>query len=429
MDIEESEFEVEVVSKPDPLKLTRVFTDLKSRGISQEVCEIYGVKAAVDEKGNDIFHFYPNTRGGKWLGSYCIREVANKKFSWWKAKEGGDFFGQAECGSGGKLLIVTEGAADMLAAKQMLLNQGKNYRICSVINGAQSAAKLFRQNYEWVNSFDSIILAFDMDQPGQEAAVEVADLFQLGKVKIMEMSEKDPNDMLKANKSVEFLRALYNAKAEKVQGVLSIDDVYEDALRPAVMGKSYPWPSLTKAVYGRRLGEIVGVGSAPAGGKTQFLKELIDHAITEHGDVVGACFLEESPAMSAKQLAGIRHSQKFHLPSEDGGWKLQDLKEGLDYLKGKVYLYDSLGSKSWENIEKKVRYMVAAFGVTLVIIDNLTALLSEETDDFKALNIIMPSMSTLAIELNISIFFVSHLKKKTGTAAHSEGGQVSMEDF
>lgn len=408
--------------------LSKTFSDLRSRGIDKAVCEIYKVKVHLDDKGNDLVHYYPMSKGGRYTNAMCIREVNGKKFSWVNAKESGDFFGQVECGIDGKLIIVTEGCADTLAAKQMLLDQGKNYRVCSVINGAQSAVNDFKRNYEWINSFDTILLAFDMDKPGQDAAKKVAEMFTVGKVKILDMSEKDANDMLRAGKSLEFLRTIYNAKAEKVQGVLSIEDLYDEALRPSVMGLSYPWESLTKAVYGLRTAEIIGIGAAPGSGKTQVLKEIIDHSITVHGIRVGACFLEENPAMSAKQLAGIRHSKKFHLPQETGGWELKDLKEGLDYLKDKVFLYDSLGSKSWEDIESKVRFMVATLGVTLVIIDNLTALLSAETDDFKALNNIMPSMSTLAIELDITIIFVSHLRKKQGTS-HSEGGDVSLDDF
>lgn len=427
---DDEEFEV-IEKKTGAIPDKRVYTDLKSRGIRKEVCEMYGVTATVDSSGNDLVHYYPVSFDGSFDdGIFSVRTVDNKRFSWVNARKGADLFGKANCGSGGKLLILTEGVADCLAAKQMLLDLGKNYRVVSILNGASSAANDVKVNFEWLCEFDNIFISFDMDEPGRKAAEAVADVLPFGKAKIVKHSLKDANDLLKAGRASEYLKAIYDARTVKVDGIKTVEDLYEDALKPVTTGLSWPWESLTESTYGIRRSEIIGIGAAPGAGKTQFLKELIYHLVSVHNTPVGAFFLEEIPSLTIKQLAGLHLNKKFHLPiSEENSWTIDQLKEGLMYFVDRVYLYDSSGNKSWGSISTKIRYMVAVFGVKDIILDNITAILSgEESDDFRALNEIMPQMSTLAIELNITIYFVSHLKKLAGKS-HAEGAQISADHF
>jgi twinkle protein len=404
------------------------YNALKTRGLSKAICESFGVKSILNEQGIDEAHFYP-VEDHKGKTHYCVREVSSKGFKWLSSEKPMKFFGQNRAGSGGKMLIVTEGAADALAAHQMLEEQGKAYRVVSIINGASAACTDFKNNFEWVNGFDSILLAFDQDDPGQKAAKAVADIFQLGKVKSLVFSEKDPNDLLVKGKSKEFLNAVFSSKKLKVEGVVGVDDLIEEAMKPVEWGLSYPFPTLTKVMYGLRFKELIGIGAGSGSGKSQLVKEIVFHIMETHNLPVGMIMLEEAASNTLKQLAGFKCNKRFHVPSEQGqSWDFEELRTALGSFKDKVYLLDHVGSKAWSAIKEKIRFMVSVLGVKFIVLDNLTALVASEDDEYKSVNLIMAEMSTLTQELDCTIFFISHLRKTQGKGAET-GTEVSLADF
>jgi len=404
------------------------FHPLKSRGISQKVCEKYEVKSVVDSDGNDLVHFYPVLNGDLSL-SVCIREVKGKKFKWVDAGANQEFFGQRVVGSKGKMIIITEGVCDCLAAVEMLALQGKSYRVVSVNNGAGSAVKVVKDNYEWLASFENIFLAFDQDEPGQKMVPSISEMFPPNKVKNITFSEKDPNALLLSGKSKEFLEAIYCAKESRPDGIVSVEDLFDEAIKPPEMGLSFPWPTLTEATYGYRDGELWGIGAGSGTGKTEFFKECIHHTINFHHETAGVIFLEEPAAKTLKVLAGKKVNKRFHIPSDKGGdWTIEELVDGINDLKGKVFLYNHFGAKDWESIKPKIRFMVQSLGIKRIYLDHLTALVAQEDNEYKALNRLMEEMSSLCQELNCTLFYVSHLRKASGTP-HEEGGRVTADQF
>ena len=59
--------------------------------------------------------------------------------------------------------------------------QPNYYAITSIPNGAASAKKAMQDNFEYITSFDKVILCFDNDKPGREAATEAAGVLPPGK--------------------------------------------------------------------------------------------------------------------------------------------------------------------------------------------------------------------------------------------------------
>lgn len=739
MDEFDNEEEVEKVSFENIDALP--YTNILSRLISEEVCEQYGVKVVTDKKGRDLEHYYPH-HSGRDVVCYSKKVVKDKKFSFIGRTNKLEFFGQDVVGNSGKMIIVTEGHLDALAAKEMLALQDKNYRVVSVPNGAKASIKAFKNHYEWINRFENIILAFDMDDPGREATELIGKLFEPDRVKVMQYSEKDAGDLLLAGKSKEFLNAIFDARASHPVGIKSVEDLYDEALKPIEKGISYPWKSLTDATYGYRRGELIGLAAGCVDGDTEYLtptgwkkiseydggkvgqfeydeglsfvepteyidknsyhmyniktkygldmtlsdchnviyttengvrhkktfkeireihesqttgfrgriltsfentygkglslsddairlkvaiyadgsfhskcltstrcyfnlkkerkitrltgilsslgqdynlvvceksgytrisfiadnrdknypetwwslntsqlkvvsyecvlwdgsenrffttckddadyiqyvfsstgfrssiytldrvgevfgknvrkskeytvrrttnifcsfragvsnkpeitevdtermycftvpsgklilrkndcifvtgnsgggksnafKELIEHTIFVNKCPVGVIFLEEPAAKTLKVIAGKHMNRNFHIP--DDGWTIDELKNGLDQIKGKAYFFDHFGSKDWDAIKGKIRYMVNSLGVLDIFLDHLTALVAQEEDEYRALNRIMEELSSLCVELGCTIFFISHLRK-SGGVPHEEGGHVSADQF
>lgn len=400
-------------------------TAIPDRSLSADACKFYGIRVSFDETTGEIEqHHYPIYNNKNDLVGYKTRNVADKKFFINSTEKTNTLFGQHNYAPGGKMIVITEGELDAAAAWQMFHEKGKNYKVVSLPNGAN--ARAIRDNIEFLESFETIVLAFDQDKPGKDNAEDVSSLLTPGKVKVMQFSEKDPNALLKAGKSAEFFNSLFNAQTHRPDGICSVEDIMEEALRPVQHGLSWPWDTLTKATFGFRRGELYGFGAGSGAGKTEAFKEIINHIIHVHQLPVGVIFLEEPAAKTLKVLAGKRLNKRFHIPDED--WTIEELQEGINSLIGKVYLYKHFGGKDWEQIKAKIKYMVVALGIKDIFLDHLTALVAQEDNEYKAINRIMEELSSLTEELECTINFISHLKKPTGTP-HEEGGRVTAEQF
>ena len=86
----------------------------------------------------------------------------------WK---GAMLFGQNRFQQGGKVLTLTEGEFDALAVHQMT-----SLPAVSVRSGAQSALSDCKAAFEWLDSFEKVVICFDNDEAGKEATKKVAEL-------------------------------------------------------------------------------------------------------------------------------------------------------------------------------------------------------------------------------------------------------------
>jgi twinkle protein len=153
---------------------------------------------------------------------------------------------------------------------------------------------------------------------------------------------------------------------------------------------------------------------------------LVDWIINKQGLPIGCAFLEEPAVTSAKRIAGKQANTKFFLP--DAEYEQEDLEQHLRALDQKLWLYDHNGYKDWASIEAYFKFLGRSMGIKHFILDNLTAVVAQEEQENRALNAIMEKMASLAIELDASIYYASHLRKAAGTP-HEEGGRVQLREF
>ncbi len=193
----------------------------------------------------------------------------DKKFSFIGDSKACGLFGQ-HLYEPGRRLVITEGEIDALSVAQAL---GLRWPVVSVPNGAQGAAKSIKRELEWVNGFDEVVLMFDMDEPGQAAAQEVALLLTPGKAKIAQLPAKDPNELLQRGDAEAITRAIYEAQTKRPDGVVTFGSLKEKALKPVSMGMPWHDPRLTALTYGKRYGEVYTFGAGTGIGKTDWLME------------------------------------------------------------------------------------------------------------------------------------------------------------
>lgn len=409
-------------NKENNMTLTKLpYQALPDRNISLATCKFYGVMS------DEAQHIYPYAdQSGTWKANK-IRTLPKQFFSEGE-KNDLQLFGQPKFSGGGKYVTITEGELDALSGYELL---GSKFPVVSV-RSSSTALKDCKANFEWLDSFKNIVIAFDADKPGQEAALAVAELFGF-KSKIMKMdkAKKDPNNYLKAGEFKLFSTHWWAAEGYSPDGIVAGKDLWDVVSKPMnIVSVPYPWDELNKITYGMRFGEMITLTAGSGMGKTQVLRELEHHIIITTEYNIGAMFLEETVRDSGLGLMSIDASVPFHLP--DSEYDDDALKSAYDNTLGKdrVFYYESFGSNSIANILNRIKFFAKAKDCKFIFLDHISILVSDQSfgDERKALDEIATKLKTLCLELDICLVMVSHAKRQT-SKSHEEGGQTSLSDL
>jgi twinkle protein len=400
-----------------------VYASVTSRGITRDTCLAYGIGV---KDGNTYFPYYDSQET---LVAFKRRSVAEKKFSIEGEWKTGTLFGQQLFTKGGKYVTITEGEFDAAATYQML---GSKYPVVSVRNGAASAVADCKANYEWLDSFDSIVLCFDNDAPGREAAAAVAEIFG-GKAKVFKgvKDYKDACDYSKENKGKDFVDLWWKAERYTPDGIVPGAGLWSLVNQPVEKAEvMYPYIGMNDLTYGIRLGELVTITAGSGLGKSQFLREIVYHIINNSKDNIGLMFLEESVKKTAKSIMSLHANKPLHLPDTQA--TDQELREAFDATLGteRVFLFDHFGSTAVDNIINRVRFLAKGLNCKYIFLDHVSIVVSaqENGDERKALDEIMTKLRMIVQETGIALFCVSHLKRPDGKG-HEEGAATSLSSL
>jgi twinkle protein len=394
---------------------TTVFHEVTHRCISRAAAKKYGID--VVQNHDTIEARYPYYIAGKHVANKV--RTKDKKFYW----EGGrdnvrkvELYGQGlfQPGSAQQITVV-EGEYDAPAAWTLL---GSRYPVVSVAS-AGTALRDVKNNYEFLDSFESVVLAFDSDEVGQDTAKKCAELFKPGKVRILKLTEaKDPNAYLAAGKAKEFSNEWWKAPKFMPDGLKIGTDMWDEIInRPKHFQVDYPFSGLTKLTYGLRLSEMVVVTAETGIGKTSILKEieyalLQNKELKEKGYGVGFIHLEEPNYDTALGLMSVHANKPFYLPDTE---RTEDeLRQAYDAVinSSRVVIWDHFGSNSVEAVLNKIRHM-HALGCKYVVLDHLSIVVSDQSgDERKQLDEIATKAKTLCMNLNIALICVIHQNRQ-----------------
>ena len=335
-------------------------------------------------------------------------------------------YGQHLFSKGGKFLTIVEGEFDAMAAYQML---GSKYPVVSIRNGASSAIKDIQKQYEWVDSFDNIVICFDGDDAGKRAASQVAEIFG-SKAKVYRHLDgmKDACDYLANKKMKEFSDKWWSAEQHVPDGIVVGSSLYDDVMKPlAPADVDYPFAGLTSLTYGIRKGELVTITAGSGLGKSQFVREIVWHVLNKTEDSLGLMFLEESVRKTGLSLMSLAANQPLHLP--DTTATSEEKTDAFNRTLGtdRVYLFDHFGSTSVDNIVNRVRYLAKGLGCSYIFLDHISIVVSAQAsgDERKAIDEIMTKLRMLVQETGVALIVVSHLKRPE-SKGHEEGAATSL---
>lgn len=395
---------------------------IKERGLSTSTVQRYKVSVNTnpDSTVEAIFpRFHPET------GEHICNQIryVEKDFSVEGDNRAAGLFGQSEFPAGGKSVTITEGYYDAMAAFQMTGSRFPNVAVMS----ASSAKKEVVNAFEYLNSFEEIVINFDNDDPGQTAAKAVAQLFDPGKVRILDLKLfKDANDYLLNNRDKDYINEWFRAPKYKPDGLVMGTEMWETILNhKEPKSVPYPWEGLNEKTYGMRESEVTLILADTGVGKTTVCKELeyqllMDENLIASGDGVGFLHFEEPKYDTAIGLMSIHNNKPYHLPDTER--TEAELKEAYDAVvnTNRVVIWDHFGSNDVDVVLAKIRHM-AAMGCKYVVVDHLSIIVSDHSgDERKQLDEISTKLKTLIMNLGIHAVCVIHINRQ-GQARGSAG--------
>lgn len=400
------------------------YRPLSKRGITEDTCRKFGYRVA-EFKGRPVqVADYHDTDGN--VVAQKVR-FPDKDFTVLGDMKLAGLFGQQLWRDSGKMIVVTEGEIDALSVSQLQQNK---WPVVSIPNGAQGAVKAVKKALAFLSGFASVVLMFDMDEPGRVAAREVAELFAPGQCKIASLPLKDANDMLQAQRGGELIVAMWNAKPYHPDGIVAGVDLWETVSKeddkPSL---PYPWPMMTEKTFGLRRGELVTLTAGTGIGKSIMCREIAHH-LMKLGETVGYIALEENVKRTALGLIGIEIDRPLHISRV--GVSTDALKDAFAKTvgSGRCYLYDHFGSSDIDNLLNRVRYLAKGCDCGWIILDHLSIIVSGlgDGDERRLIDNAMTALRTLVEETGVGLILVSHLKRPEGKG-HEDGAQTSLSQL
>lgn len=408
--------EVTKISKLTPVPGT--FSPLHDRKISLETAKKYGVTGTAER------HIYPYYDRDNHHIANKVRNISDKTFfSEGDIKSAGLFGQQLFPPGSAKAITLFEGECDAMAGFEM---NGSRYPSVSVKNGASGAVKDVATHFEYLNSFESIVICFDKDDgkvvgesiiyPGQEAAAHVAAMFPIGKVRVLTLREgKDANEYLQKGKTREFTDEWWKAPVFIPSGVKLGKEMWDEIKEPKNFETvSYPFEGVDKYTYGIRLSEFVVINAETGVGKTSFIKEIEHHLLRNSPRGIGFMHFEEPNADTALGLMSIEANKPLHLPDVRKEVTTDELRGYFDATvnNDRCVIWDHFGSNSIHEVLSKVRHM-HNLGAKYIIVDHISIIVSDQSgDERKQLDEIATKLKTLCMELNIAVIAIIHQNRQ-----------------
>jgi twinkle protein len=392
------------------------FAALHKRRISEATCRKFNVRVV---PGGVRF---PYTNSAGVVVGYKERD-ADKNFRWTGKNEDKLLFGQNLFGSG-KRLVITEGEMDAMSVWEAF----PSWPVVSIPSGAKGAKKAIQQQLTWALGFDDVVLFFDGDEPGLEAAQECAKLFPPEKVRIATMGTfKDASEALQSGDRDIIRQAIWNAKSYTPRSIIDGRDLLEVLSRPLDRRDAeWPWAALNDITDGLRLGELVTVTAGSGVGKSTMTGEAAQ-ALVKQGFPVGYIALEESVQRTGLRLMTVEANKPLHL---NNAMDPVEFKRAFDASvgSGRVFLRDGFGSVDPDEILNDIRFLTLSKGVKFCILDHLSILLSGNAtdDERKLIDVTMTKLRSFVEETRIGLILISHLSRVSGDKGHEDGAQVSL---
>lgn len=376
------------------------------RGVDKTICEKYNILTGVNEQGEEVSRVYPYPHRPK------VR-ILPKDFTQNKGFTndhllGMDFF---NAGSSKKLTIV-EGEDDWPSAIQLL---GDRWPVVA-LPGAGSIKQVLKNPkcYNYIKSFDSIVIATDGDEAGDKTAEILTKAFPNKCYRVSMTKYKDPNDYLTSGDGSDFLYAWMNAKKYTPSNVLNTPEQFLSLYKEAPDHQYIPTgiEALDEKILGLMQGHFTVI-KAPTGiGKSEFMRYL-EYQMLLQEVPIAAWHLEETKVRTLLGLVSyhcVDNLTRQDIIEEKGKDKevqdaIYDLTKDENFYQ--FFLEDTDGA---DELCEQIRYFSEVCGCKFIFFEPIQDVISSSSEDGKeqALADLSVRLSKLAATLGVGIVTIAH---------------------
>ncbi len=316
-------------------------------------------------------------------------------------------FGWQAVDDNAREIYITEGEIDALSLAAY------GYPALSVPFGGGGGNKQdwIESEFDRLERFEAVYLCLDNDEPGEQAAAEIAQRLGRHRCRVVTLPRKDANECLVDGLSAEEIQAAIDASRTMDPDTLSrvsdyignvVELFYPAGDRP--VGYSVPYLSMADKIIFRPAEVTVWTG-ATGSGKSQILSDCTVSWISKGARVVLAS-LEMAPAQSlkrmVKQVSGIGGDNR---PTQ------QHIEQCLKWLDPGLVIYNRVGKDTVITMLEAFIYARSKWGSDTFIIDSLMRC-GIPQDDYNAQEAAVFQIVNFAIEYNVHVHLVAHARKR-----------------
>lgn len=374
---------------------------ISERKLSEEILVRFKVSESKGENGTEIAlpSFSPS---GELVNIKYIAIKRNDRGKKLIRQAGGcapGLFGWQAVDCSAREILITEGEIDAMTWTQI------GFPSVSIPWGAGNDDWI---DYEWdtLQQFDTIWLAFDDDKEGKEAVEKAARRLGLYRCLIVRIpGHKDGNAALqKGFEARDFSATIAAAKPISPQQIKS-----PSGFRDKVIEKFWPTggirPGFCSELFDHNLflrpGETTVWTGISGHGKSALLNQLMLEAVLKGYRVAIASM--EMPGHDTMHRM-ICQSEMNTLPTRE------EITTVLEWLAGKLWIYDLMGNVSPKLVLQLMEYSFARHGVNLFLIDSL-AKISIASDDYEGQRIFLNDVCSFSRDTGTHVNLVAHARK------------------
>jgi twinkle protein len=304
-------------------------------------------------------------------------------------------------------LIITEGEFDCIALMQLI-----ERNVVSLPNGSGSLETAFRNNYEYLQDYQTIYICTDMDEAGNLAANKAISMLSPAKYRRIILPAKDANEWIInespiSKEDLEWL--MLNAQCVKNSAITNMGDLDQSVFEKIDFGIPFPWKNLNKILGGLRKGEVTVISADTGSGKSTFCMNLF-YSIACQGEGVWINSYEMSYKVIFRKLASIylKKRMKYEEFSE------KDKSDFTDWLTTHNCFINEKNLKTdTKTLKEQFEIASLAFGIKYIFLDHLDYISSSECKNHTYENIdnTMKEIHSLALQFNVSVILVAHPKQ------------------
>jgi twinkle protein len=395
--------------------------------VTKESFAFYDVKTKVAPNGEPIAIGFPYPSGAT-----KFRHLDKKDFRW-KGDVTPSLFGMDKFTPGAsKYITITEGELDAISLRQALLEASRfgtgtsqtpssstDYHVVSV-QSASTAVRDCSSVRSWLNQYDRILLCFDEDPVGQDAARRVAALFDGNRVFHVRLRpRKDANEYVQVGDPGTLRELWWKAKKFMLDTITStFADMRKILDQPEPPSVPFPWQSWNNSLYGLRCGESYLITALEGVGKTEVMHHLEYHLLKETEANVGSIFLEELGKDHYKALARLELGKAIHLPHQAvDSDAIAAAVEKVARKDERLFVHSNRGSDDPNTILDTIRFLVATCDCKYILLDHIgmACIGLQGENERVALDYLSNRLQMMVVELGFCLIFASHVNDQGDT--------------